>query len=137
MFRKSFMIGVILMLCAFCNSSGRDIKYEYGYMSYDALERVYLPDNIKLFIPKKGMVSQFDCMSAKGEYQWVSDGLLLKGMWCSTSGMKTDFKYNQYLLISNMQYDNVVVFIPDEKITGNVIRDNDAKYIVFDLDIIE
>lgn len=137
MFKKTIMIGIILFLCVICNASAKEVSTEYGNISYDTVEKIYYPDNVKLYMPKNGSIDQFDCISAKGEYQWVSDGVLLKGMWCNTANMKTEYKYNQYLILSNMQYENVFVFIPDKKILGYPTRNNDDKYIIFDLDITE
>ena len=140
MIKRALLVGMLLMTFTFINtySNNKKIPYNKGYITYYSDgEKVYIPNNLRLRVATIGNVAQYDCISAKGEYQWVSDGILLKGMWCNVANIKTTYKHEQYLKWTKLQYDNIPLFIPDHKIIGNIERDNTDQYILFDLELTE
>ena len=129
--KKVLLVGILLLSLTLLTTKG---------MSQEILspEKTYLePKLIVRLANPKSPLSISDCISAKSEYEWNEEGLMIRSMWCNLSDIKTEYKYKKYLYWSELQSEDIVLFVPYKNIIFAKNIDNENDYILFDLEIEE
>ena len=129
--KKVLLVGMLLLSLTLLTTKG--ISQELS-----SSEKTYLEPKLKVRLANpKSPLSISDCISAKTEYEWTEEGLMIRNMWCNLSDIKTEYKYKKYLYWSDLQSEDTSLFIPYKNIIFAKNIDNENDYILFDLEIEE
>ena len=87
----------------------------YGYEKIHNIHRFY--------IYLSNGVSR-TCVIKSGNYEWRSNGLLIKDFQCDTKSLKSSTKISVYKETKEMQKNGYYIFIHNNLIVGNFKRNN-------------